>query len=48
MQLAKYLGLVHSAEEKLAEAFKRVGKQHATEIDVLEMCKHLLPGRLTT
>jgi len=39
MQVANYLGLVRSAEEKLASAFERVGKQHAVEIDVLQMCK---------
>jgi hypothetical protein len=39
MQIANYLGLVRRAEEKLAEAFERVGKQHAVEIDVLYMCK---------
>jgi hypothetical protein len=39
MQLANYLGLIRSAEEKLALAFERVGKQHAVEIDVLQMCK---------
>jgi hypothetical protein len=39
MQVANYLGLVRRAEEKLAEAFERVGKQHAVEIDVLHMCK---------
>lgn len=39
MQVANYLGLVHRAEEELAEAFERVGKQHAAEIDVLHMCK---------
>ena len=41
MQLANYLGLVRSAEEKLAQAFERVGKQHATEVDVLQTCKLL-------
>lgn len=39
MQVANYLGLIRRAEEKLAEAFERVGKQHAVEIDVLHMCK---------
>jgi hypothetical protein len=39
MQIANYLGLIRRAEEKLAEAFERVGKQHAVEIDVLQMCK---------
>jgi hypothetical protein len=39
MQVANYLGLIRRAEEKLAGAFERVGKQHALEIDVLQMCK---------
>jgi hypothetical protein len=39
MQVASYLGLIRSAEQKLAQAFERVGKQHAVEIDVLQMCK---------
>ena len=39
MQLSNYLGLIRRAETKLAEAFERVGKQHAVEIDVLQMCK---------
>ena len=39
MQVAHYLGLVRRAEEALAEAFEKVGKQHAVEIDVLHMCK---------
>ena len=39
MQLANYLGLILAAEEKLAQAFERVGKQHAIEIDVLQTCK---------
>jgi hypothetical protein len=39
MQLANYLGLILSAEEKLAQAFERVGRQHAVEIDVLQTCK---------
>lgn len=39
MQVANYLGLIRRAEEQLAEAFEKVGKQHAVEIDVLQMCK---------
>lgn len=39
MQVADYLGLLRSAEEQLATAFETVGKQHAVEIDVLQMCK---------
>jgi hypothetical protein len=39
MQVANYLGLIRRAEENLAAAFERVGKQHAVEIDVLQMCK---------
>jgi hypothetical protein len=39
MQVANYLGLARRAEEKLAEAFEKVGKIHAIEIDVLHLCK---------
>jgi hypothetical protein len=39
MQLENYLGLIHSAEEKLAQAFERVGKKHAVDVDVLQTCK---------
>lgn len=39
MQVANYLGLVRRAEEQLSKAFEMVGKQHALEIDVLQMCK---------
>jgi hypothetical protein len=39
MQVANYLGLIRRAEEQLAEAFEKAGRQHALEIDVLQMCK---------
>jgi len=39
MQVANYLGLIRRAETHLAEAFEKVGHEHALEIDVLQMCK---------
>jgi hypothetical protein len=39
MQIANYLGLIRNAEEQLAKAFEKTGKQHAVEIDVLQTCK---------
>jgi hypothetical protein len=39
MKVAQYLGLVHKAEQELADAFERVGAQHSLEPDVLQLCK---------
>jgi hypothetical protein len=39
MQVANYLGLLQRSEQQLAEAFEKVGKHHAVEVDVLQMCK---------
>jgi hypothetical protein len=41
MQLAHYLGLLHAAEERLAETFREVGDAHREEVDVLHMCQRL-------
>jgi len=39
MKVARYVSLVHRAEQKLADAFERVAMQHSLEPDVLQMCK---------
>jgi hypothetical protein len=41
MQLAHYLGLLQAAQERLAEAFREVGRGHADEADVFHMCNRL-------
>jgi hypothetical protein len=41
MQLAHYLGLLHRAEEELAEAFRDVGEGHRDENDVFHQCRRL-------
>jgi hypothetical protein len=41
MQLAHYLGLLHAAQERLAEAFREVGECHREEVDVFHMCNRL-------
>jgi hypothetical protein len=41
MQLAHYLGLLHAAEERLADAFREVGDGHREEVDVFHMCNRL-------
>jgi hypothetical protein len=41
MQLAHYLGLLHRAEEELAQAFREVGEGHADEQDVFHQCRRL-------
>jgi hypothetical protein len=38
VQLAHYLGLLHGAEDGLAEAFRAVGTAHADESDVAAIC----------
>lgn len=39
MKVANYVSLVYRAEQKLADAFERVGAQHSLEPDVLQLCK---------
>ncbi|TDD27727.1 hypothetical protein E1218_09370 [Kribbella turkmenica] len=41
MHLSTYLGLLHSAENSLAEAFGQVGRHHADEPDVEHLCQTL-------
>jgi hypothetical protein len=41
MHLSTYLGLLHSAEDALAEAFGQVGRDHADEPDVEHLCQVL-------
>jgi hypothetical protein len=41
MHLPTYLGLLHQAEEALAEGFRRVGESHAAEPDVFHLCRVL-------
>jgi hypothetical protein len=41
MQLAHYLGLLHKAQQELADAFGEVGDGHPEEQDVFHLC-HLL------
>jgi hypothetical protein len=41
MHLPTYLGLLHSAEESLADAFDQVGRDHADEPDVEHLCQTL-------
>ena len=41
MQLAVYVGMVHAAEQTLADSFRQVGEGHAAESDVAHMCSTL-------
>ena len=41
MQLAHYLGLLHAAEERLAEALREVADRHRAEVDVFGLCQRL-------
>lgn len=41
MHLSTYLGLLHDAEESLADAFRQVGDAHGDEPDVEHLCKVL-------
>jgi hypothetical protein len=41
MHLANYLGLLHKAEEHLADAFRQVGDAHAAEPDVYYLSRSL-------
>ena len=41
MQLAHYLGLLHAAEQRLADAFREVGDAHRDEVDVVHLCHRL-------
>jgi hypothetical protein len=41
MHLATYLGLLHNAEETLADAYAQVGEGHAAEADVYHTCRTL-------
>ena len=41
MQLAHYLGLLHAAEERLADSFREVAGAHREEVDVFHMCRRL-------
>jgi hypothetical protein len=39
MNVAQYISLVYRAEQKLADAFERVARQHSLEPDVLQISK---------
>jgi hypothetical protein len=41
MQLAHYLGLLHAAQARLADAFREVGRGHREEADVFHICNRL-------
>jgi hypothetical protein len=41
MQLAHYLGLLESAQQRLAGAFREVGDGHTAEADVFHTCERL-------
>ncbi len=41
MQLAHYLGLLHAAEDRLADAFREVAGNHQAEVDVHHLCRRL-------
>jgi hypothetical protein len=41
MQLAHYLGLLHAAENRLADAFRDVAETHRAEVDVHHLCRRL-------
>ncbi len=39
--MATYVGLLHKAEQTLADSFRTVGEGHAEEVDVFHMCSTL-------
>ncbi|MGK5684224.1 hypothetical protein [Actinoplanes sp. URMC 104] len=39
MQLAHYLGLLHRAQDTLADALLEVGNAHADEADIAQLCE---------
>jgi hypothetical protein len=41
VHVAHYLGLLHRAQTRLADAFREVGEGHADEVDVLHLCGRL-------
>lgn len=41
MHVAHYLGLLHRAQERLADAFREVGRGHPEEQDVFHLCHKL-------
>jgi len=41
MQLAIYVGLLHTAEETLADSYRQVATGHAAEADVFHICHQL-------
>jgi hypothetical protein len=41
MQLAHYLGLLHAAENRLAQTFREVADNHHAEVDVFHLCERL-------
>jgi ferritin-like metal-binding protein YciE len=41
MHLGTYLGIVHESEQQLVQAFKKVGKKHGKEPDILHICQKL-------
>src|SRR3954470_21455533 len=41
MHVGNYLGLVHTGEQQLAEAFATVAEHHQDEPDVKELCQAL-------
>jgi hypothetical protein len=41
LHMATYVGLLHRAEQTLADSFRAVGEGHAQEVDVLHMCSTL-------
>ncbi len=44
MYLSNYLGMLHRAEEDLAEGFRKVGDGHGAEPDIYAIC-HTLAGQ---
>lgn len=41
MHVAEYIGLLHSSEQKLAEALRKVAVHHRDEVDIEQTCKLL-------
>lgn len=39
MHLAHYLGLLHRAQDALADAFRQVATDHADEADIVHLCR---------
>jgi hypothetical protein len=39
MRLAHYLGLLHRAQDTLADAFRQVASAHADEADIAHLCR---------